>query len=529
MKRTKKYKRIVAGIGWTVLFILLEVGLLLQKTKPWAQNMFGGVSAEEILFHMKVPLQGTDTNTIYSFVQEALLPSIKEFLFLFFLFFAIPRTERAIRNRQERKSKQSVRLVIHNSKKKAIPSRRAYLFWKTPAWLLIPVCLVIFVWNTYGICKAYSIGDYIRQQLDSSKWIEEQYVSPDADLLTWPHKKRNLIYIFLESMEATYTSEENGGAFAEDLIPELTALAKENISFTDRNGLLGGAMPISNTGWTIAGMFAQTSGLPLKIPINGNAMEEYSIFFPGVTSLGELLEDAGYHNCLMLGSDAAFGGRKNYFEQHGDYEICDYNWALETGVLPEGYRVFWGMEDKRLIEATKDKLTELASNDEPFNLTMLTVDSHFPDGYRCELCEYQHDSDYEDAISCSSRQIANFVKWIQEQDFYDDTTIVISGDHLTMSSELIESSLQSHDRRVYNCIINSAVKPATDDSRIFTTMDMFPTTLAAMGVTIDGDRLGLGTNLFGIRMTLTEEFGYEFENQELQKTSEFYNKVLLYP
>ena len=150
---------------------------------------------------------------------------------------------------------------------------------------------------------------------------------------------------------------------------------------------MGGAVAISNTGWTIAGMVAQTSGIPLKLPINGNAMDEYSVFLPGVTSIGDLLEDAGYHNCLMIGSDAAFGGRKNYFEQHGNYEIRDYNWALETGVIPEGYHVFWGMEDESLFRAAKDTLLEFADSDEPFNLTLLTVDSHFPDGYRCELCQ----------------------------------------------------------------------------------------------------------------------------------------------
>lgn len=30
----------------------------------------------------------------------------------------------------------------------------------------------------------------------------------------------------------------------------------------------------------------------------------------------------------MMGSDAAFGGRKNYFTSHGDYEIDDYYWAI---------------------------------------------------------------------------------------------------------------------------------------------------------------------------------------------------------
>ena len=31
----------------------------------------------------------------------------------------------------------------------------------------------------------------------------------------------------------------------------------------------------------------------------------------------------------MMGSDADFGGRKDYFEFHGDYTIYDYFYAIE--------------------------------------------------------------------------------------------------------------------------------------------------------------------------------------------------------
>ena len=56
---------------------------------------------------------------------------------------------------------------------------------------------------------------------------------------------------------------------------------------------------------------------------------------------------------------------------------------------------------------------------------------------------------------------------------------------------------------------------------------MMPTTLAAMGITIEGDRLGLGTNLFSDKKTLTEEYGHAHVNREFQKYSPFYNKFLL--
>ena len=158
---------------------------------------------------------------------------------------------------------------------------------------------------------------------------------------------------------------------------------------------------------------------------------------------------------------------------------------------------------------------------------MLTADTHFPDGCPCRLCEDVYDIPYANVLACSSRQVANFISWIQEQPFYENTTIVISGDHLTMDGEFMEEINPDYIRSVYNCIIHAAAKPVSEKNRLFGTMDLFPTALAAMGVKIDGERLGLGTNLFSDRKTITEQFGYEFVEEELQKQSDFYDTELL--
>ena len=64
--------------------------------------------------------------------------------------------------------------------------------------------------------------------------------------------------------------------------------------------------------------------------------------------------------------------------------------------------------------------------------------------------------------------------------------------------------------------------------RKFSTMDMFPTILDSIGIKIEGNRLGLGTNLFSEEKTLAELYGYDYLFQELKKKSNFYNKKLLF-
>lgn len=90
--------------------------------------------------------------------------------------------------------------------------------------------------------------------------------------------------------------------------------------------------------------------------------------------------------------------------------------------------------------------------------------------------------------------------------------------------------IEYDERRIYNAFIN--LPEVLDTSfekthyRQCTTMDIFPTTIAALGATIEGDRLALGTNLFSNEQTLTKQYGIEQLNQELQKKSTFYDLLI---
>lgn len=225
----------------------------------------------------------------------------------------------------------------------------------------------------------------------------------------------------------------------------------------------------------------------------------------------------------MIGSDRRFGNRDAYLLQHGNYNIFDYNTAIEKNLIDSDYYVWWGYEDNKLFEYAKDEILRLSKEDKPFNFSLLTANTHSVDGYLEESCENLFNSNYENTIYCSAKQIADFVSWIQEQAFYSNTSIVIVGDHLTMQPNFYSENV---DRGVYNLFINSAVAGDNYKQRQFSTMDYFPTTLASLGVSIEGNRLGLGTNLFSNKKTLNEEVGLAKFDEELGKYSSFYNKEL---
>lgn len=376
----------------------------------------------------------------------------------------------------------------------------------------------------YGL-NSIGFFSYLVSQMKVTTLFEDYYVDPKDVEITFPKQKKNLIYIMVESLESSYASSYVDKK-AVNLIPGLYALAQDNINFSSSEDV-GGAESIPLTTWTAAGTIAQISGLPIKTPIGLNHYGRNNEFLPGATMLGDILEKEGYRSFYLSGSDANFAAHDVLFSTHGNYEILDYKWAKKEKIIPEDYYEFWGIEDKKIYEIAKDKLLEVSKNAEPFNMLITTLDTHVVDGYLDKTCEKKYNYQYASVINCVDNMLSAFISWLKEQDFYENTVIIISGDHITMQTD-IEDHLQNRENRsIYNVIINSEVKTGNYKNRDFTTMDMFPTTLASLGVTIEGDKLGLGTNLFSDKETLLEEIGYDALAKEIVKDSKYYNKYLL--
>lgn len=379
-------------------------------------------------------------------------------------------------------------------------------------------------------CVAIAMGnfgfyEYISFQMSNSTFYDDNFIAAKDVKISFPEEKQNLIYIFVESLETAVASKKNGGNKERSYIPKLEELAMNNTNFSNTSKL-GGPLQVVGTDYTVAGLVSQTAGINMKVDIYGNNYAGYSSSFGGVENLGDILNKNGYKNYMMMGSAAKFGGRDEYFEQHGDYEIFDLLAARESGKLPKDYRVWWGFEDLKLFDFAKEKLLEISKNEEPFNFSMLTADTHFQDGYVEKDCPKPFENQYANVYYCSDRMISEFVEWVRKQDFYKNTTIVVVGDHLTMQRGFADDN-EGYERSVFNLYINPRVTATNMKNRSFATMDLFPTTLAALGVKIEGDRLSIGTNLFSDRKTLIEEIGLKEFETELRKRSSFYNNVLL--
>ncbi len=505
MVKTKKISpRLIASL---VLITLADVIFFLTI---WLGNKYDKVSLDQVIYQMKAPGTGANRTLVGSaFIQVGLYGVL---LTLFFVGLYLLLT--GAFKRQFHEHPRYIHLC--NSKFAGFVTK-----------YLLRCCVIAFLVSTFFFVIRLNVFTYVDNTTTESGLIEREYVDPNEVGLQFPEKKRNLIYIFLESMEVTFSDPSAGGPITDNFIPELTELAQEYVNFSNDEGV-GGALSFSGTTWTAAAMVTQTSGMIVQVPLTAETYGGSNEYIPGIISIGELLEEEGYEQSLLVGSNAEFHGRESYFSEHGNFNILDTQSLKEAGRLDEDYDIWWGFEDEKLYSFAKEEITRLSQSGVPFNFTMLTCDSHFPNGYVCRLCEDKYSGQYPNVLACSSKQLYDFVSWIQEQPFYEDTTIVICGDHLTMDPNFLREADEDYVRTVYNCIINSAVEPINEKNREFGTFDMFPTTLAAMGVTIPGNRLGLGTNLFSDKPTLAEHYTFEILNNELQKNSEFYNTKFLH-
>ncbi len=495
-----KAKKVFKIIAIVLLCILAFVAFVAFFAARWYIKIYGDVGFDSILFTLTNDMGATDKGLIDSFFKEAFWPAV---------FWTVPLCT----------------LLFFTCKKKllVLPIKdKKFCLYPFNKWFSAAVSLVISIILIFNAARTAKLDEYLKFLMQQTKIYESEYADPNDVKITFPETRRNLIYIYLESMETTYLSKDLGGELSHNVIPNLHKMAQDNINFSPNDGV-GGFNQLKGTSWTVGAMVAHTSGLPLKtMHFDPNNYGKDS-FLPGATTITDILHQEGYYQTLMVGSDARFGNRDQYFKQHSVDKIYDYYTAKTDGIIANDYKVWWGMDDRYLYEYAKQELTEIAKQDKPFAFNMLTVDTHHVGGYVCKYCKAEYSQQYENVISCADRQIAEFIDWIKAQDFYENTTIVITGDHLSMDNGyMTQVGVNQDNRRTYNCFINSAITTDNTKNREFSSIDMFPTTLAAIGCTIEGNRLGLGTNLFSDRDTILEKYGYNYVNDEFAKSSDFY-------
>ncbi|MBQ8922679.1 MAG: LTA synthase family protein [Oscillospiraceae bacterium] len=496
----------IGGLGNTVLMLL---ALIILTISWYIRKFFPEMDLGTVMYTLR-NAHDTGSKQILLFILRVGLVIVLLAL-LFYRFYASRRNERGI--------VQTIKSPDGSVSRRYRITRKQMLL---TTWLGAGLLLVIALCS---IMRTLEVPVYAHRLMNKSQIYENYYAPPESVRLTFPEHKKNLVYIYLESYENTYTSYEFGGDQPADYMPELRELAKNNVSFSHTNGLGGPSVFFSDILYTMGSSIAQTSGISMNCILNTvhEKQNGNKLVIPNAVKLEDILHDAGYTQRFLLGSNSEFAKYNRYVGRYENSTIYDYKTAKARGDIPQDYHEMWGFEDRKLFEFAKQQLAELASGDAPFCLTMYTMDTHSHEyGYHCPLCDPEINDQFLAAVRCSSRQVADFVEWLKEQPYYEDTVIILIGDHLASANIPKVIRDDGFTRTTYNCIINSPKTPVNTKFRTFCSMDMFPTALSAIGVEIEGSRLGLGTDLFSDTPTVCEVMGRQAFLDEIQLWSDYY-------
>ena len=231
--------------------------------------------------------------------------------------------------------------------------------------IILGISIIIALYNFHFL-------RFVSNHTHKSDFIAENYVDPKTVNIEFENKK-NVVFIILESFESTLIDKQNGGSWDYNLLPELTEIVNDEDTTIFKNGDKFGIKMISGATYTTASVFANHSALPFKYLVSKKLNEKD--FASGAYTLGDYLKDNGYHNELITSATASFGGIKEYFTNHGSYDILDIDNYKDYGLEITGSDLGpWGFNDNYLFKTAKKRLSELGKSEQPFNLTLLGID-----------------------------------------------------------------------------------------------------------------------------------------------------------
>ena len=307
---------------------------------------------------------------------------------------------------------------------------------------------------------------------------------------------RNIIYLVLESFEKSYQNEK---VFEQNLAPQLTKIQNENTSFY-------GFQQLKQSGWTITSLMSSFCGVPLKFDNLLTDIDLYQKFMPGLNCWPEQLKQQGYNTVLMKASSIRFTGTDKFALQHGFKKAIGE--AELSAKFGDKDNSTWGLNDHAFFQAVKAELTELSKQNKPFMLATVQADTHQPRGYVNKRCQKIY-NDYRDSVICTDNEVSELLDWIKKQPFYENTTIIIAGDHTISATDIDDRLEKLSDREIFFTIINAATDKKPVQHK-FTNLDIAPTILDAAGFNFNG-KFGLGKSLYRDEETLLEKQGKKLE------------------
>ena len=466
--------------GSNITIHLIGLGLLISvffyRLVKWTLYSFGGVTSDQILFHLYANTVGTPENITRKLILEA---GVKPIITII-VFYA----------------------ALYVVKKLKFP-RAPVLFFS----LCISLVLLLSSGKkSYEMFFDPRVSAHFKLEHQNNDWIGNVYKTPEVSIAP----NSNLVWIYFESLESRYVNKEN---------------------FLKKNGndLELGFTSLNGTGWTHAGILSSQCGIPLLVdPFfgRGNKME-------GTLCLPDILSKQKYSIHFIGGADTGFSGKGEFLSAHNINSITGKQELKKILVdAPPSAYEHWGYNDDHVLPILESDVLRLHRNREKFYYVALTLDTHGPLIYT-DFCRQQGFQNTEAGVYfCGLKRIQNIIKNWEAAGVLQNTTIVISGDHPAMRTYSFTWSEIFKNERIKREKVYFYARPATSlQNRLskrknsnINHFDLYPTVFYLMGGKFVNDSAGLGRNVINIP-SLSDSYEEDEFNYLLTRPSESYDAL----
>ncbi|GAA4830885.1 LTA synthase family protein [Algivirga pacifica] len=271
-------------------------------------------------------------------------------------------------------------------------------------------------WNTIYSLATYNSIQYPENYLekDLAKQLFQDLKRDEGETRKVLHTDRpNIILVIWESFNAQITEAVVGKE--KGVTPNFDALVKEGILFT-KMFAVG-----DRTNRGVPGILSGYPGQPRTAVIKHNSKLNQ------IDYLSRDLKDLGYYTSFIFGNNINFSNFNSYLR------IAGYDQIIHKEHFPSHlWTTKWGVHDEYVFERIKKELLRMSAKKQPFFLTTLTISSHEPFDVPLKDTPFQGEdktSKFLNAYYYADQQIGDFVSYLKQQPYWENTLLVITGDH----------------------------------------------------------------------------------------------------
>lgn len=328
--------------------------------------------------------------------------------------------------------------------------------------------------------------------IEVSNYVKSNQINPNSELFGVA-KDQNIIVISLESLQEFAINLEVNG---EEVTPFLNQFIQECYYFSNFYQQTSQGKTSDAEFITENSLYAADRGSAFY----AKSQNQYE-------SLASILKGQGYYTAVFHANEKEFWNRETMYEALGFDHFFD-----ESAFLVNEENSFgWGLTDEAFFEQTLDYLKGLP---QPFYAKLLTLTNHYP----FEIPEqYQYISPgetnneivnhYITTVRYLDEALKSFITNLKESGLYDNTIIVMYGDHYGLSESYYEDlaillqeeeiTLNRHlDLQRVPFIIHL---PNQEEGEVVSTVsgqiDMKPTLLNLVGLPVNA-YINFGQDLF---------------------------------